>query len=76
MSNLQLFPSPICRPNDETSAEAFVISGGGFSGNTSAEVTAIDEAFSGERSRSWSAKRLLRRIAKILGKKLRSRIKR
>ena len=75
MSNLQLFPSPICRPNDETSAEAFVISGGGFGGNTSA-VTAIDEAFSGERTRSWSAKRLLRRIARALGKKLRSRIKR
>ena len=71
--NLQLFPSPICRPNDETSAEAFVISGGGFGGNTSA-VTAIDGAFSGERS--WLAKRLLRRIAKALGKKLRSRIKR
>merc|ERR1719264_1371655 len=43
-----LFPSPICRPNYETSPEAFVISGVGF-GNTS-KVTAVEEAFSNERS--------------------------
>ena len=73
MSELQLFPSPICRPNDETAAEAFVISGAGFGGKTS-EVTAIGEAFSSERS--WSPKSLLRRIARALGTKLRSRIKR
>ena len=73
MSNLQLFPSAICRPNDETSAEAFVISGGGFDGNAS-KVTAIDDAITSERT--WSPKRLLRRIANSLGIKLRSRIKR
>ena len=72
VQQLQLFPSPICRPNDETSSEAFVISGVGF-GNTS-KVTAVEEAFSNERS--WTPKRLLRRIATVLKTKLRSRIKR